>query len=72
MQDNQITAIEKGTGTGSVSFKLSHTVTKIKRTVKAIEWNGGNVIREIEVYQVWSNSGIICEIEANSSITLYF
>lgn len=72
MENKTITAIEKGFGEGSQYYKLGDYVSEIKRTVKSIEFADGGISKEIEVYQVWSKSGIICEIEANSSITLYF
>jgi len=72
MTEKTITAIEKGSGQGATYYKLNDTITEIRRFKKPIEFNADGITKEIEAYRVYSKSGIVCEIESNSGITLWF
>ena len=72
MENKTITAISQGSQE-VLYYKIgSNSVTEINRALKPIEEADGGISKELVVYQVMSLSGMICEIEASSSIVLWF
>lgn len=66
-----ISSIEKGWGESSTYFKVgSSRVTKIVESFKKIELGSGGLSKEIRVYQIFTGIELICEIEANSELTI--
>lgn len=69
--EQKILSIEKGWGEGSSYYKVgSSGVTKIEEKFKTIEYNKGEISKEMVVYQVFKCELMICEIESNSGLTI--
>jgi hypothetical protein len=72
MENKTITAISQGSQ-DILYYKIaSNGVTEINRALKPIEEANGGISRELVVYQVMSSQGMICEIEADNGIVLWF
>ena len=69
--EQEILSIEKGWGADSSYYRVgSCGVTKIKENCKPIEYAEGGISKELVVYQVFTGELMICEIEANSGLTI--
>lgn len=69
----QILSIDKGCGGDSEYYKVGNNgVTEIKKSIKPIEYAEGEISKEVVVYQVYCGDLIMCEIEANSCLSISY
>jgi hypothetical protein len=72
MENKTITSISQGSQDVLYYRVGLNSITEINRALKPIEEADGGISKELVVYQVMSSQGMVCEIEANNDVVLWF
>jgi hypothetical protein len=72
MENKTITSISQGSQDVLYYRVGLNSITEINRALKPIEEADGGISKELVVYQVMSSQGMVCEIEANNGVVLWF